>query len=73
MKTTNQTIVVIAHRLSTIRQANKILVIKKGEIIEQGSHDELVALKGGYHQLVERQLGNRKDSDSSHGDEKSTV
>jgi len=34
---------VIAHRLSTIRSANKIVVLKYGEIVEQGSHDELVA------------------------------
>lgn len=50
------TIVVIAHRLSTIRYANNIVVLSKGEILEQGTHDDLIAKKGAYHKLVERQL-----------------
>jgi ATP-binding cassette subfamily B (MDR/TAP) protein 1 len=50
------TIVVIAHRLSTIRYANNIVVLSKGEILEQGTHDDLIAQKGAYHKLVERQL-----------------
>ena len=49
-----QTIVVIAHRLSTIRNANNIVVLKHGEIIEQGTHDSLIAMKGAYKKLVER-------------------
>lgn len=56
MKTSNQTIVVIAHRLSTIRDANKIVVIEKGEIAEQGTHDELLANDGVYKRLINRQL-----------------
>lgn len=51
-----QTIVVIAHRLSTIRNANKIVVLKLGEIAEEGTHDELVAMNGAYKKLVDRQL-----------------
>lgn len=50
------TVVVIAHRLSTIRNADNIVVLSKGNIIEQGSHDNLIALRGAYHKLVERQL-----------------
>jgi ATP-binding cassette subfamily B protein len=42
---------VIAHRLSTIRDADKVVVIDKGEIVEQGSHQELLDLRGFYHHL----------------------
>jgi len=48
----NRTSVVIAHRLSTIQKADKIVVMQKGEIVEQGTHDELLALKGTYSKLV---------------------
>ena len=47
---------VIAHRLSTIRNANKILVMNKGNIIEQGTHDELMALGGFYKNLYNSQF-----------------
>jgi subfamily B ATP-binding cassette protein MsbA len=47
----NRTTFVIAHRLSTIRQADQILVIEKGKIAEQGTHDQLLAAKGRYHEL----------------------
>lgn len=54
-----QTIIVIAHRLSTIRDADEIIVIKKGEIAERGSHEELVKNGNGvYKKLVERQMMN---------------
>ena len=42
----DRTSFIIAHRLSTIRQADVILVVKAGKIIEQGTHDELMAMKG---------------------------
>lgn len=48
----NRTSVVIAHRLSTIQKANKIVVMQKGRIVEQGSHDELIAHNGTYKKLV---------------------
>lgn len=48
----NRTSIVIAHRLSTIQKADKIVVMKKGEIVEQGTHDELLALNGTYSKLV---------------------
>lgn len=47
---------VIAHRLSTIRQADVILVVKDGKIVEQGSHKELIAKKGAYYHLYTRQF-----------------
>lgn len=46
-----RTVFIIAHRLSTVRNADCILLIEGGEIIERGSHDELVALKGRYYKL----------------------
>src|SRR5690554_2055547 len=52
----NKTVVVIAHRLSTVMNADQIVVLDKGEIIERGNHQELVALKGSYYQLVKNQL-----------------
>jgi subfamily B ATP-binding cassette protein HlyB/CyaB len=51
-----RTAVIIAHRLSTIMRADKILVLYEGAIVEQGRHDELVARKGMYYQLVQKQL-----------------
>ena len=50
-----RTTLMIAHRLSTLRKANKIVVVDKGEIIEFGSHEELMELKGKYHKLIEIQ------------------
>jgi ATP-binding cassette subfamily B protein len=50
-----RTTLMIAHRLSTLRKANKIIVMDKGEIIENGSHDELMVLKGKYFKLIEIQ------------------
>jgi subfamily B ATP-binding cassette protein MsbA len=50
-----RTTFVIAHRLSTIRSADQILVLENGEIVERGTHDELLALKGRYKQLYDRQ------------------
>lgn len=51
-----RTSLIIAHRLSTIRNADTILVLEHGEIIEQGSHQELLALKGKYYSLNEEQF-----------------
>ena len=52
-----RTTFVIAHRLSTIRSADQILVLEAGEIVERGSHDELMALDGRYKQLYDKQYG----------------
>ena len=51
----NRTSVVIAHRLSTIQKADRIVVVHRGEIIEEGKHAELLEKKGAYHKLVTMQ------------------
>ena len=51
----NRTTFVIAHRLSTIRNADLILVMNDGEIVERGTHDELYALNGAYRRLCDMQ------------------
>ena len=50
-----RTTLMIAHRLSTLRKANKIIVVDKGEILEMGSPEELMALKGKYYKLIQIQ------------------
>ncbi|XP_043088986.1 antigen peptide transporter 2-like [Puntigrus tetrazona] len=50
----NQTLLVIAHRLKTIEKADLIVVIDKGEVVEQGTHQELMDKKGNYYKLIER-------------------
>lgn len=51
----NRTTIAIAHRLSTIKDANNIIVLDSGQIIEQGTHDELIALRGNYYQMYRLQ------------------
>ena len=51
-----KTVVVIAHRLSTVKNADNIVVLKKGKVIEQGTHNELVNKKGEYFNLIKNQL-----------------
>ncbi|MBS1952302.1 MAG: peptidase domain-containing ABC transporter [Bacteroidetes bacterium] len=51
-----KTVVVIAHRLSTVKNADKIIVLEKGRVIEQGNHHELSKSKGKYYELVKNQL-----------------
>jgi ATP-binding cassette subfamily B protein len=52
----NRTSFIIAHRLSTIRDADKILVMRDGDIVEQGTHEELLARKGFYAELYNSQF-----------------
>ncbi|HEY4215513.1 MAG TPA: ABC transporter ATP-binding protein [Gemmatimonadaceae bacterium] len=56
-----RTTFVIAHRLSTIESADQILVLENGEIVERGTHGELIALGGRYRQLYEKQYGAERD------------
>ncbi len=51
-----RTVIVVAHRLSTVKNADQIIVIEKGEIIESGTHEELIEKKGAYYLLVKNQL-----------------
>ena len=51
-----RTVIVVAHRLSTVRNADQILVLEKGKIIESGRHQELADKKGAYYKLVKNQL-----------------
>jgi ATP-binding cassette subfamily B protein len=51
---------VIAHRLSTIRNADVILVLKDGDVVEQGTHEELLALNGAYAELYNSQFMDEK-------------
>lgn len=58
----NRTVLVIAHRLSTVKNADKIFVINEGRIVEQGDHEELLALKGEYAALYEMQFKTKKEN-----------
>ena len=49
---------IIAHRLATVKNCDEIIVMNQGEIVEQGSHEELLARKGEYYRLWEMQQGN---------------
>ena len=51
-----RTRIVIAHRLSTVRNADNIIVLRKGTVVESGTHEQLVALQGYYYELIQNQL-----------------
>jgi ABC-type bacteriocin transporter len=56
LKSQGKTIIIIAHRLSTVINADNIVVLENGKVIEQGKHDELYAAKGRYFQMWEKQI-----------------
>jgi subfamily B ATP-binding cassette protein MsbA len=60
-----RTVFVIAHRLSTIVHADQILFLDRGEIVERGTHAELLAAQGAYHRLYSMQFGSLPQMDSS--------
>ena len=64
-KEKNQTTIVIAHRLSTIRNADKIAVVSEGRVVELGTHDDLIAKKGAYYDLVQLQVNDAPIEQSS--------
>lgn len=52
----NKTMIVVAHRLSTVKNADQIIVLDSGRIVEQGNHDELIHIRGKYFELIQNQL-----------------
>ncbi len=56
----NRTTLVIAHRLSTIENADQVIVLRRGKVIEQGTHDELLAQNGAYARLYQTQFGDQE-------------
>ena len=56
----DRTTLVIAHRLSTIENADQVIVLRKGRVIEQGTHDELLANNGAYARLYQTQFGDQE-------------
>jgi ABC-type multidrug transport system fused ATPase/permease subunit len=57
------TLIIVAHRLSTIRDADQIIVMHKGEIVQRGRHDEMCLVEGSpYQQLLEESVGSEEES-----------
>lgn len=52
----NRTRIVIAHRLSTVKNADRIIVLRHGKVVEQGTHSELTDARGYYYELIHNQL-----------------
>ncbi len=61
----DRTVVIVAHRLSTVRQADQIIVLKSGVMIERGNHDILMEAKGHYYELVKNQYEKNPELDNS--------
>lgn len=58
-----RTTIIVSHRLSAIRHADRVLFIEKGQIVEQGTHTELLEQKGRYYEMVKMQDGTKRRSD----------
>ena len=52
----NRTVVIVAHRLSTVKNADKIVVLNQGRLVEEGTHNELINRRGYYYNLIKDQL-----------------
>jgi ATP-binding cassette subfamily B protein len=63
-----RTSLLISHRISTVREADLIVYLRGGEIIEQGTHDELLARRGAYFELYQKQSLARQVESMTHGD-----
>jgi ATP-binding cassette, subfamily B (MDR/TAP), member 1 len=63
----SRTTIMIAHKLSTVQKADKIIVLSRGEVVEEGTHQQLLGLKGTYHKLVNAQALNTKQTDAQDG------
>ncbi len=62
--TEKKTTFIIAHRISSVREANLILMMEKGRVVESGTHSELVEQKGKYFDVYQKQLGLTKEGES---------
>ena len=63
----DRTMILIAHRLTTVQEADEIVVLKEGRVEERGSHDDLIAKRGTYWEMWERQTEVAEEEDARDG------